>query len=75
MKKFVIYDQIKNGDCFDRIIEAENESDAIYEAKCEWEHMSSYDQSRRSDFFLATCEIDEDNSPDWNTAEIILQLK
>lgn len=75
MKRFAIYDSIKNGDSFDHFINAETEKEAILAAEGEWCAMSGYDQGRRSEFFLAICDEDDDGCPDWNTAVVVRSFK
>lgn len=48
--KYVVMDQIKNGDIFTE--EFETEAEAIEAAEAEWNHLSKYDKKHRESFFV-----------------------
>lgn len=75
MKKFAILDRIKNGDWFDRVIDAETQEQAIWMAQLEWDRLSTYDQNRREEFALVFGEVDEDRFIDLDTATDIKRFK
>lgn len=58
MKKYIIFDQVRNGDLY--TTEFDNISDARKNFRQEWEHMSNYDKQRREAFCLMECDLDDE---------------
>lgn len=65
MKKYIIFDQVRNGDLY--TTEFDNISDARKSFRQEWEHMSNYDKQRRETFYLMECDLDDE----WFNGDIL----
>lgn len=48
---------------------------AINAADYEWGVMTEYDKKRRESYFVASCELDEDDCIDWDTVKEIKVYK
>lgn len=73
MKKYVIVDQVRNGDCFTTVCDTEIE--ALTKANAEWRGMTDHDRNRR-EFYAVMCgEWDEWEGLDFNSAEIVKAKK
>lgn len=73
MKKFVIIDQIKDGDCFEAVFSTEKE--AISRAEYEWGIMSDFDKKRRAEYYVAECDLDDDGCVIWDSLRTIKEYK
>ena len=71
MKMYAIIEQIKLGDYFEVILDAETEADAIRDGDKEWNHLSAYDRNRREFFAVMYGEVDEEGCFDINSADIV----
>ena len=61
MKRFIILDQVKKGDMFDRVLpKGTTLGRAVGLIEKEWLLMSKYDQKRRESFCLIEQEVTED---------------
>lgn len=65
MKRYAIYDSIKNGDSFNEFIDAKNEEEALKIAENAWNHMSEHDRKARSTFDLAFVESEDPDDEDY----------
>lgn len=74
MKRYVIFDT-KNGDCFNDILDTEDREKAVDIFRREWAALSAHDQKQREQFELVYCEVDEDEIPDLETAEVIETIR
>lgn len=73
MKKYVIVDQIRNGDCFETVCDTEIE--ALTRANAEWRLLTDHDRNRR-EFYAVMCgDWDEEFGFDYNAATIIKAKK
>lgn len=65
MKRYAIYEGIKNGDDFSRFIDVKTEDEALKYADAEWQHMSRHDQESRAYFDLALSEPYNEDDEDY----------
>lgn len=70
--KYAIIDQT-TGDWFENVFETEEA--AISRADYEWGIMSQSDKIRRTSYYVASCEVDDDDCIDWNTVQPIKEYK
>ena len=70
--KYAVIDQT-SGDWFEDIFDTE--ARAIAWADYEWGIMAKSDKARRTAYFIASCELDEEGSVDYNTLEVIKEYK
>ena len=74
MKKYIIFDT-KNGDCFNEILNTDDKKKAVDIFRQTWAALSAHDQKQCEMFELVYCEVDEDNIPDLETAEVIETIR
>ena len=70
--KYAIIDQTK-GDWFESIFDTPE--DAIREADHYWAHLAKNYKNNRIAYFVASCELDEDDCIDWDTVNPIKNYK
>lgn len=56
--RYVLFDSIKNGDEFDRELDAATMAEAVEIASAEWNGLSQHDRERREDFFVGAIRED-----------------
>ena len=60
MKRFIILDRVKDGDCFEIVLPVGTTlGKAVRRIEMNWLHMSKYDQKRRESFCLIEREVTE----------------
>lgn len=70
--KYAVIDQTI-GDCFEDIFDTE--AKAISWADYEWGIMAKSDKAKRTAYFVASCELDEDGAVDFDTLDVIEEYK
>lgn len=70
--KYAVIDQT-TGDWFENVFDTEKA--AINQANYEWHIMSTHDKKRRTAYYVASCETDEDGCIDWDSVKPIKTYK
>ena len=72
MKRYVIIEQVKNGDRFETYLYPDTNTEiALYKIRNKWDFLSMSDKRRLEYMMLIHCELDEEGCPDMDTADII----
>ena len=66
--KYAVIDQTK-GDWFEEVFDTEAE--AVSRADYEWHNMTDRDKSRRIEFYVASCSVDEYGCVNYDTIQLI----
>ena len=71
--KYIIIDQIKNGDLFTEEFETKNE--AIEAAQASWNHLSPLDKSRRESFYVLESVNADEEAVDHLDGDTVVSFK
>lgn len=74
-KEYVIIEDHKCGDNFNRVIRATSDIEAITKAYNEWQRLTDYDKSHRSEFAVGKCCCGDDGWIYCDTFEFICSFK
>lgn len=77
MEKWYLVDDCESSKaaCFEEVLSAETQEDAITEARLVWDRLTLHDQRDRDEFFVGYADTDEDGCLDYDTMTDIFYIK